>query len=134
MKDKPLRTPITDVQRQQVNLLATCTFQSGSYIKRFVRDIHAQAKQTDFEGLTPAQAALLEATYYHYRGQIGYYLETNRAEYPDPPAFTKPDPKPHTDAGTVIREEAPDWRELRRKAEAERKLMAWRKSVGGEGD
>lgn len=127
------RRPLTDAQRQKIALLATCTYLPGSYVKRFVRDIHTAAQSPDYAGLTPAQAHLLDETYYHYRKQISGYVETHRMTYPNPPLFEMPPPLPHVThpEGAMI-EVTPDWREIRREQAAQAKLEAWRKKVLGD--
>lgn len=57
----------------KLNLLSKCTFQVGSFDKRFVRNLHAAANpQTQ---LTEKQAICLEQIFHRYRRQISNHKQ-----------------------------------------------------------
>lgn len=59
---------MTDQQRKWIQELTRCTFQPGSWEKRFVRDL---AALSPYDVLTERQAAALHRTAYRYRKQRG---------------------------------------------------------------
>lgn len=61
---------MTEDQRVKANELALCTFQPGSYQKRFVIAMLARARSESGGPLNERQAAYLDKLHHMYRKQI----------------------------------------------------------------
>ena len=67
---------MTDTDYKTIQALARCSFQPGSWVKRFVRDLAAMPVDTV---LSDKQLAALNRTAWHYRKQLsgfGIAIET----------------------------------------------------------
>ena len=68
-KPSATRLPITDAQREQIRLLAGCTFLPASWDKRFVRALKAEEARGDAATLTDSQCEWLDRLTHRYRRQ-----------------------------------------------------------------
>ncbi len=77
---------MSEEQMVKLKLLSRCTFQPGSWPKRFVRDM--SSKPDDYEP-SVHQAFQIDKLYYKYRRQIGAMWDVK-----DKPAFEDPGMSP----------------------------------------
>lgn len=117
---------MTPEQSRKLKMLSDCTFQPGSWPKRFVRMLQSQ----DFANadMTPKQAYWIDRLYYMYRGQIRAYLDfwniTDAPPFVDPPL---PLESVTIDDGNI--QQATQYRESQREAAAKARLARWNENV-----
>lgn len=77
---------MTDLDYRTIQALARCSFQPGSWVKRFVRDLASYPRE---KALSKKQQAALARTAWHYRKQ----LSKHGIAVTERPAGVGPDPE-----------------------------------------